>query len=58
MVFVGYQTRIQCIERKNSKQFYVNMPSAIAQAMDFKKGECFEWSIVNKDLLSLKRCKR
>lgn len=55
---MGYKTRIQCIERKNSKQFYVNMPSAIAQAMDFKKGECFEWAIVNKDALSLKRCKR
>lgn len=55
---MGYLTKIQLIERKNSRQFYVNMPSAIAQAMDFKKGECFEWSIVNKDALSLKRCKR
>jgi len=55
---MGYKTKIQLIDRKKSKQYYVNMPSAIAQAMNFKKGELFEWSIVDKNTLRLKRCGR
>lgn len=55
---MGYKTKIQMISRGRSRQCYVNMPSAIAQAMDFKKGECFEWSIVDGNTLRLKRCGR
>lgn len=55
---MGYKTKIQLIDRGESRQYYVNMPSAIAQAMNFKKGECFEWSIVDKNTLTLRRCGR
>lgn len=52
---MGLQTKIQLIKRKKSEQWYVNFPSAIAQAMEFKKGEIFEWIIENKYKLILKR---
>jgi len=54
---MGYKTKIQLIERKKSKQWYVNFPMAIAQAMELTKGEGFEWVIENKNLLQLKRSK-
>lgn len=52
---MGYKTKIQLIKRMKSMQWYVNFPSAIAQAMEFKKGEIFEWVIENKNLLKLVR---
>jgi len=54
---MGCKTRIQLIERKNSKQWYVNFPMAIAQAMEFEKGEGFEWIIIDKDKMLLRRLK-
>ena len=55
---MGCKTRIQLIERKNSKQWYVNFPMAIAQAMEFEKGEAFEWIIIDKNKLLLRRLKK
>jgi hypothetical protein len=45
------------IKRKASKQWYVNFPSAIAQAMEFEKGETVEWVIKDRDALTLQRTK-
>ncbi len=52
---MGYKSKIQLIDRGISRQYYVTLPSAIAQAMDFKKGESFEWNIEDKDTLILRR---
>jgi hypothetical protein len=52
---MGYPTKVQLIKRKLSEQWYINFPAAIAQAMDFERGETVEWSIVDKSLLALKR---
>lgn len=52
---MGFQTKIQLIKRKNSEQWYVNFPSAVAQALEFEKGEVFEWIIEGKDRLTLRR---
>ena len=54
---MGYPTKIQIIKRKQSEQWYVNFPSAVAQAMEFEKGETVEWAIEDKGLLALKRHK-
>ena len=54
---MGYPTKIQIIKRKESEQWYINFPAAIAQAMDFEKGETVEWHIEDKGLLALKRQK-
>jgi antitoxin component of MazEF toxin-antitoxin module len=46
---------VQVIRRKHNEQWYVNLPFAIAQAMDFEKGEEVEWHVESKGLLALER---
>ena len=54
---MGYPTKIQLIQRKASEQWYINFPAAVAQAMEFQKGETVEWTIEDKSLLAMKRQK-
>ena len=52
---MGFPTKVQLIQRKASEQWYINFPSAVAQALDFSRGETVEWSIEDKSLLALRR---
>jgi hypothetical protein len=52
---MGCSTKVQLIQRKESQQWYVNLPAAIAQGMDFAKGEDVEWTIADKGNLILSR---
>ena len=52
---MGFPTKVQLIKRKQSEQWYINFPSAIAQAMEFKKGETVDWIIEDKRMLILQR---
>jgi hypothetical protein len=52
---MGYPTKVQLIQRKESQQWYINFPAAIAQAMDFSKGEDVQWTIADKGHLILAR---
>jgi len=52
---VGFPTKVQLIQRKASEQWYINFPSAVAQAMEFSKGETVEWIVEDKSLLALRR---
>ncbi|KAF5067744.1 hypothetical protein DSECCO2_250230 [anaerobic digester metagenome] len=52
---MGYPTKIQLIKRAKSEQWYINFPSAIAQAMEFERGEVVEWLIEDKLRMTLKR---
>ena len=52
---MGYPTKVQLIRRKDSEQWYINFPAAIAQAMEFAKGEIVEWVIQDKRNLQLRR---
>lgn len=52
---MGFSTRVQCIKRKASEQWYINFPSALAQAMDFAQSETVEWHVEAKNLLALRR---
>lgn len=52
---MGFKTKVQLIKRAKSEQWYVNFPSALAQAMEFSKGEVVEWVVEEKELLGLKR---
>lgn len=52
---MGFPTKVQLIQRKESQQWYINFPSAIAQAMDFSKGEDVQWTIADKGHLILSR---
>jgi len=52
---MGFPTKVQLIQRKKSEQWYINFPSAIAQAMEFNKGEVVEWIVSDKGHLILAR---
>lgn len=52
---MGFSTKIQLIKRTASEQWYVNLPSAVAQAMEFQKGEVVEWVIEDKQRMTLQR---
>lgn len=52
---MGCPTKVQLIKRKESEQWYINFPAAIAQAMQFERGEVVEWFIEDKATMALKR---
>lgn len=52
---MGFPTRVQLIKRKASEQWYINFPSAVAQAMEFSRGETVEWLVEDKSVLALRR---
>ena len=53
---MGYPTKVQLIKRKRgSHQWYVNLPTAVAEAMDFQRGEVVNWHVEDKANLVLHR---
>ena len=52
---MGFKAKIQMIKRKKSEQYYINFPSAVAQAMEFCKGDEVEWIVKSKNSLTLQR---
>jgi hypothetical protein len=52
---MAFPTKVQLIKRKKSKQWYINFPTALAQAMEFDTGETVEWIVEHKSLLALRR---
>lgn len=54
---MGYNVKIQMVDRKTTKSFYVNFPVAVAEAANIKKGEEMEWIIEDKNTFVLKRVK-
>ena len=46
---MGYPTKVQRIQRKKAPdQYYINFPTALAEAMEFQKGEVIEWIVEDK----------
>ena len=54
---MGYVVKIQKVERPTNQSYYLNFPSALAQTLDIKKGELFEWLVETKNLIVLRRIK-
>lgn len=52
---MGYRVKIQKVERPSNRSFYLNFPMALAEALDVKKGETFEWEIQDRNTLIVKR---
>jgi hypothetical protein len=53
---MGYPTKVQLIQRTNSSdQYYINFPTALAEAMEFDKGEVVQWIVEDKANLVLHR---
>ncbi len=54
---MGCPTKVQLIKREKSEQWYINFPSAIAQAMEFERGEIVEWIVEDRGQLVLRRAR-
>ena len=53
---MGHPTKVQLIHRKKTAdQFYINFPTAVAEAMELSKGEIVEWIIEDKANMILHR---
>lgn len=52
---MGHKTKVQSIKRKNSEQFYINFPMALAHALEFEAGEEVEWIVAEDDQLLVQR---
>jgi antitoxin component of MazEF toxin-antitoxin module len=56
-IVMGYPCKVQRIARKSRGTYYVNLPTAVAEALEITKGEVFEWYIEDKNTLVLQRRK-
>jgi len=54
---MGYPVKLQKVERPTNRSYYLNVPVALAEAADMRKGELFEWSIEDHNTLILRRIK-
>ncbi len=54
---MGYNVKIQRVDRKTTKSFYVNFPVAVAEAANINKGEEMEWVIEDRNTFILRRVK-
>lgn len=54
---MGYKTKIQLIQRKDSQQWLFNIPVAIGEALELKKGETLDLTIKDSDCLIVRRVK-
>jgi len=54
---MGYEVKIQKVERPTNRSFYVNLPTPVADAIGLEKGEVFEWLLEDKNTLILVRKK-
>jgi hypothetical protein len=52
---MGHKTKVQLIQRKASQQWYINFPAAVAEVMDFQRGEVVEWHLVDRTQMLLNR---
>ena len=53
---MGYPTKVQLIRRKKtSNQYYINFPTAIAEAAGLSKGEVVHWEIHDRCTMVLSR---
>jgi bifunctional DNA-binding transcriptional regulator/antitoxin component of YhaV-PrlF toxin-antitoxin module len=52
---MGYNVRLQKVERPTNRSYYVNVPVVLAETLDFNKGDVLEWSVKDKTTLLLRK---
>jgi antitoxin component of MazEF toxin-antitoxin module len=52
---MGYQSKIQLAGKSNNPQWHINIPNALAKAINLQKGEEIEWEVESRTLLVLVR---
>ena len=54
---MGYSVKLQKVERPTNRSYYLNFPTALAEAMQVEKGEEFIWVVEDRNTLILQRAK-
>lgn len=54
---MGYKTKVQLIQRKDSQQWLFNIPAAIGSALELNKGEPLDLTVKNRNCLIVRRLK-
>ena len=52
---MGHKIKIQRVERRTTKSYYVNFPAALAEAARIEKGEELEWLMEDRNTFILRR---
>jgi hypothetical protein len=55
---MGYNVKMQKVERPTNKSYYLNFPSPIADSCEIEKGEEMEWLVQDRNTFVLKRKKK
>jgi hypothetical protein len=54
---MGYQIKVQKVERPTNRSYYVNLPVVLAETLAIKKGEAWQWNVQDQDTLVFSRVK-
>jgi hypothetical protein len=54
---MGYQIKVQKVERPTNRSYYVNLPVVLAETLAITKGEVWQWSVKDQDTLVFSRVK-
>ena len=54
---MGSACKVQKITREKQNTYYINLPAAVAEALEIEKGEVFEWYVEDRNTLVLQRSK-
>jgi hypothetical protein len=54
---MGYQIKVQKVERPTNRSYYVNLPVVLAETLTIQKGEAWQWSVQDQDTLIFSRVK-
>ena len=52
---MGYVIKVQKVDRPTNRSYYLNLPVVLAESLDIKKGDQFEWLVEDKNTLLLSR---
>jgi antitoxin component of MazEF toxin-antitoxin module len=55
---MGYSIKVQKVERPTNRSYYVNLPVALAEAINVQKGEQWEWAAEDQNTLVLSRVRK
>lgn len=52
---MGYNVKLQKVERPTNRSYYVNLPVVLAETLAFNKGDVLEWSVKDNATLLLRK---
>jgi bifunctional DNA-binding transcriptional regulator/antitoxin component of YhaV-PrlF toxin-antitoxin module len=52
---MGYNDRLQKVDRPTNRSYYVNLPVVLAETLGFNKGDVLEWTVKDTTTLLLRR---